>query len=178
MIYTSALLYFLPSLARRRSEPWKVPEHLEEEAEAGRLGVVVSRGLRGSPPMGLEGAPADPRPGPSPAPRRLTVHLEVHCFRLFGAHIVVGLALVLPTHPPGHLGQSERGRLLPHQQDPVPEPGHLLVPWVAADNLARHGHRLSLCHSGFSGTDLDLQLRRVWRSGGNSEGGDGDSQRV
>lgn len=34
MTYKSSLLYFPPSLARRGSQPWKVPEHLEKGAEA------------------------------------------------------------------------------------------------------------------------------------------------
>lgn len=38
--------------------------------------------------------------------------------------------------------------------------------WVAAGDLACHGHGRPFHYSGFIGKDLDLQLRGVWRNRG------------
>lgn len=90
--------------------------------------------------------------------------LEGHWLRFSSSQGISGLTPVLSTHVFGHGVQSQGQPLLFHQHLLLSqgllifEPGDFLNLRVAADDLASHGHMHPLCHDGFLGTDLYVQL--------------------
>ena len=102
-------LDFPPQLVSGGSEPWKVPGHLEEGAEA-------SGGVRRAPPTCAHG-PESPRGSPLrvlpcylpawpvPSSEGLTLHLQEHFCRPSRAHVIGDLTAVLPTLVLGHFVQ-------------------------------------------------------------------------